>query len=102
MAIGASDTLWGQTKVSAAEAKEHEDLLLAKRIVEIPSNLQMRADYGSRSDSQPEHLGFAARGTASSDTSWLLHKFTYDGSNRVTLRQIAYDSWDNIATATYS
>lgn len=93
--------LTGQTKTSAAESREHEETLYAKRTTEIPSNMQMRAAYSS-TDGLPDYLGFAPRGLASSTTGWLLQKFTYDASRQCTLRQIAYDSWDNRAVATYA
>lgn len=102
MAVGDSYQLNGQVRVSDAEAREHEPQLLAKRFTEIPSNMQMRADYLARTDGNPIYLGYAPKGLASSLGGWLLHKYTYDGSDQCTLRQIAYDSWDNRATASYS
>lgn len=90
--------LEGATKVSSAEAREHEGAIFAKRVTEIPSNLQMRVEYTS---GQPLYTGYAPKGVASSTGGWLLQKFTYS-SGQVTLRQIAYDSWDNRATASYS
>lgn len=94
MALGTSDILTGQTKVSAAEAAEFEQLLSAKRTTEIPTNLQLRADYLARTDGLPTYMGYAPKGLASSSTGWLLQKFTYDASSQCTLRQIAYNSWD--------
>lgn len=100
--IGETEILTGQTKVTSAEAIEHETLLKAKRYTEIPSNHQIRCDYSDRTDGQPTYIGFAPRSLASSTSGWLLQKFTYDGSSQCTLRQIAYDSWDNRASATYA
>lgn len=94
MAVGDSYQLTGQTRVSDAEAREHEPLILANRSTEIPSNNQIRCDYLARTDGQPTYIGFAPRGLAVGTTGWLLQKFTYDGSNQCTLRQIAYSSWD--------
>lgn len=99
--LGQDEKLTGQTKISAAEAIELEVDLKAKRITEIPSNMQMRAEYTS-TDGLPDYLGFAPRGLAVGTTGWLLQKFTYDGSRQCTLRQSAYDSWNNRATASYS
>jgi hypothetical protein len=99
--IGETEVLNGQVRVTAAEAIEHETDLKAKRFTEIPSNMQMRAQYSS-TDGLPDYLGFAPKGLASGATGWLLQKFTYDGSRQCTLRQIAYDSWTNVATASYS
>lgn len=100
--IGTSETLNGQTRLSAAEAIEHETEIKAKRTIQIPPNQQMRADYDVRTDGQPVYLGFAPRGLAAGTDGWLLYKFTYDGSNQCTLRQVAYDDWTNRATATYA
>ncbi len=44
------------------------------------------------------YAGFAVRGLAQASAGWTLIKFTYDGNNNVTQRQIAYDSWNNRAT----
>lgn len=102
MAIGDAYKVWGQAPVSDAEAREHEALLCAKRFVEIPSNLQMRADYLLRTDGQPTYLGFGPRSLASSDKGWIIQRFTYDVNGQCTLRQIAWDSWDNRDGATYA
>lgn len=99
--LGQSEITNGQVRISAAEAIELEVDLKAKRITEIPSNMQMRGAYSS-TDGLPDYLGFAPRGLATNTTGWLLQKFTYDGSRQCTLRQIAYDTWDNRASATYA
>jgi len=99
--IGTSDTLYGEMRVSAAEQAEYESALYAKRITEIPSNMQMRVAYNA--DGTTLYAGYAPRGLAASTNGWLIQKFTYDASKRVTLRQIAYDNWDNKAgTAVYA
>ena len=59
--------------------------------------MQMRCDYDVRTDGQPVYLGFAPKGLDASADGWLIHKFTYDVSDRVTVRQIAYDIWDDRA-----
>ena len=102
MNIGDTFVPEGAIKPSAIEADCYESKVSAHRYTEIPSNLQMRADYDTRTDEQPVYLGFGPKGLAVGTTGWLLQKFTYDGSNRVTLRQIAYDKWDNRTTASYS
>ena len=102
MGIGDSYQPAGQTQASEVEADTYEQRISASRITEIPSNLQLRADYDIRTDGQPVYLGFGARSLAAATTGWLLQKFTYDSSGYVTLRQIAYDSWNNRATATYA
>lgn len=100
--IGDVELLTGQVRITAAEAIEHETELKAKRFTEIPSNMQMRADYDGETDGLPLYLAFAPRGLASSTDGWLIQKFTYDGSRQATLRQIAYGNWDNRTSETYS
>jgi len=102
MALGDNFTASGSLKVTAAEEREHQATLYAKRMTEIPSDLQQRLDYVSRTDGQPIYIGFGPRSLASSTNGWLIHKFTYDGSNFLTLRQTAFDTWDNRASATYA
>lgn len=65
-------------------------------------NSQMFVDYDTRTDGQPVYVGYASRGVASSTASWTLFKLTYNASDYVTSRQVAYDSWDNRASATYA
>ena len=73
-------------------------------LVLIPYDLVSQAFYDDdgRPDKQPVYIGFANRGVAQSDGDWLLHKNEYNDAGRITSRQIAYDSWDNRATATYA
>lgn len=96
--LGNTEILNGQVRISAAEAIELEVDLKAKRTTEIPTNMQMRVDYNGLTDGLPKFLGFAPRGLASSASGWLIQQFTYDGSRQATLRQCAYDAWDNRAT----
>lgn len=104
MAIGDGYTLSGQTKVSDAEHREHESQLLAKRVVDIPNDLQNFLDYSIRTDSQPVYVGFAPKGLAEGTAGWLLYKFTYESSSdnaRLTKKQCAYGNWTNRASETY-
>lgn len=101
-AINQSWTPSGEIKSTGVEKDEYEIALGAKRTTEIPSNMQMRADYDGQTDGLPKYMGYAPRSLASSATGWLLQKFTYDGSRQCTLRQIAYGIWDNRATETYA
>ena len=73
----------------------------ATKTFDIPDNLQLRADYEARTDGQPVYSGRALLGTATSSETWIIYKFTYDGSDQITLRQTAYGAWDNRATLTY-
>lgn len=96
-------------KVTIAEWEEHvhpfgDTKFAAKNIVQYlpPAYLsQKRLDYDTRSDDNPVYVGFNTRTAATSDSDWILQKLTYDSSNRVTLVQIAQDSWDNRTGASY-
>jgi len=90
----------GSHRVSVAEEREHDSDVLAKRFVEIPSNLQMKVEYNA--DKTTKYVGYGARGLATSATGWLLQYFEYNATKQVTSRTIAYDSWDNRASATYA
>ena len=101
--MGLNDSLGamqGSVRVSVAEEREHDGDIQAKRIIEIPSNLQQRISYNG--DLQAQYVGFGARGLASDVDGWLLQKFTYDANKQMTLRQIAYGNWDNRASETYA
>lgn len=77
----------------------------AKMVIEpfpAGSFTQKRLDYDVRTDDNPVYVGFNVREKGTSDERWIIQKLTYDGSDRVTLIQIAIDSWDNRSTATYS
>jgi len=92
----------GQTKPDAISVDSYEHDLFAQRWTEIPSNLQMRAEYTTDGgETVPLYLGFAPRGLAAGTDGWLLQKFTYDGSGNVTLRQIAYGNWTGRAGLSY-
>lgn len=84
----------GAVKPSSLEQANFEPNLSAGRITEIPTNMQMRADYLLVTDGLPTYMGYAPKGLATSTTGWLLQKFTYDVNRQCTLRQIAYGSWD--------
>lgn len=77
--------------------REHEVALFAKRMTEVPTNMQARFIYTS---GQAVNAGYAPRGHAESADGWLLHKYTY-ASGLMTKRQIAYDSWTNATLACY-
>jgi len=91
----------GAVKPDAVLLDGYEHNLSALRITEISSNQQMRAAYSS-TDGLPDYTGNAPKGLADSTTGWLLKKFTYDANRQCTLIQIAYDSWTNRASASYS
>lgn len=68
----------------------------------MPTPLQMELDYGSRTDGQPVYKGNAVSGVATSTASWIIAKYTYDGSNNILTKTTAYGSWDNRASLTYA
>jgi YD repeat-containing protein len=88
----------GNIKPSSIEQATLETDLSAVRTSEIPSSQQMRCDYVGRTDGNPVYIGWGPRGLATSSEGWIIHKYTYDGDDQVTIRQIAYDAWDNHAT----
>jgi hypothetical protein len=90
----------GQTKPDAIAVDGYESALFAARITEIPSNMGMRVAYDGSGNA--EYVGFAPRGLAEGTDGWLLQKFTYDGSNRCTKREIAYGNWTNRASESYA
>jgi len=96
--------------VSPTDLEEHVHpygvgTFAAKNVVQpIPPafSSQKRIDYDGRSDDNPVYVGFNVSGKIASDTNWVIQKVTYDVSNRVTLVQVATDSWDNRGSALYS
>jgi len=84
--------------------REHETALFAKRMTEIPSNMQMRVDYNFPNKTQ-RYIGYAAKGIATSATGWLIQQILYSLAsfpNQPSARTIAYGIWDDRATETYT
>lgn len=101
MALGTGTQISGSTKPSSLEVDGYEPNVFAHRFTQIETNQQGRWDY--QGGTLVVYSGFAPKGLATSAQGWLLQKFTYDGNNNVTQRQIAYDAWDNRSTtASYS
>jgi hypothetical protein len=99
MANELTEKPYGSTRVSVAEEREHEVPLMAKRIVEVPSDMQARWVYDGSNNCI--YAAYAARGLAESAQGWLLHKYTWVGTN-CTKREIAYDSYQNYLIASYA
>jgi hypothetical protein len=99
--IGSSTQLSGAVKPDAISVDSYEPLLFAKRVTDIPSNMQKRLDYGARTDDNPVYVGFGAKGLTEGAEGWLLYYLEYDGSNRLTKLTIAYGDWTTRTTATY-
>lgn len=102
MPLGDSYKLWGQGSVSDAESREHQASLFAKRTVHLPSDFKVRYDYDGRTDGQPVYIGYAPKASLTSDAVWIVHKFTYDGSDNATERNTQFTSWDSRASGTYN
>lgn len=74
----------------------------AAAVRDFQSDFIILQDYDVRTDGNPIYVGFAPRGTPTSDLSWTIYYFVYDGNAQMTSRTTAYDSWDNRVTATYN
>lgn len=89
----------GASSPSSIEVDEFQASIHAKRVTTIPSDLQLRMDYDGSGNLI--YVGTGTRSLAASDTGWAINKFTWTGGN-LTLKQTAYDAWDNRASATYA
>ena len=99
MALGDNNPVWGQHKVSGAEAAEHQATIFAKRVCDIPNDLQERHAYDG--SNQVEYSGYAPRGLAEGTDGWMLHKYTWSGGN-MTTKQVAFGNWTNRASESYT
>ena len=99
MTYGTEKHFNGAVKPSSIEQELYDDMIKACRYTEIPTNLIMRIEY---SDNNAIYVGFAAHGMAEGTNGWLIHKFTYDGNNNVTARNISYGNWTDRASLTYN
>lgn len=90
----------GATKPDSISVDSYEKTLFARRVTDIPSNLQIQIEYNGAGNEL--YVGYGARGLATNQTGWLIYKFTYDGSNRVTARQSAFTSWTLRASGSYA
>ena len=60
-------------------------------------NRTTKFDYGARTDGQPEYIGHAIKGTATSSIGWVIFKYTYaSSSNDANVTQIdsSGGAWD--------
>ena len=93
-----NEDLTGNTHPSSAEHAEHDLDVIAKRLVEIPSNLKMRVIYNS--DRTVDIDGYAPRGLDEGTSGWLLRKFSYS-NQQIVSRTIAYGAWSLASTYTF-
>ena len=63
-------------------------------------NNQNLTDYDA--NNRIQYRGIATKGTPTSATSWVLHKYTYNAKGQVTKDALAYGSWDLKTTSSYS
>ena len=78
--------------------KEHDSLLLGKRVVDVGTDDQMIID---ESVTNTTYIGRAGRGVATATTGWLLTKIVKSGTTTTITH--AVDAWDNaLTTAVYS
>lgn len=96
---GRGDSFEGARKPTAIEVSGYEPDVFAHRHMVVESNQQARWEYDGSGNTI--YAGWGARGLATSSYGWLLQKITYVGNNP-TVRQIAYDSWDNRVGASYA
>ena len=99
MGIGNENEEYGHTRATNIEQLEYEKELWAKRITEVPSNMQARYSYDGSNNLI--YAGYAPKGLAEGTDGWLLQKYTYDGSNNVTERKIYYGNWTAKGTYTF-
>ena len=71
--------------------------------------LRILLDYDGRSDEQPVYVGYAEPSSTSDEPVWKIMRCTYDGSNRLIIRDWALTEgradfknvYDNRASLTY-
>ncbi len=97
--IGQPRSFSGAVKPDAISQDSYEPDLFAKRVVEIPSNMQLFSQNDS--DGDPMYIGYATMGLGESQDGWLLQKITYDANKTISKRQIAYGNWTNRILYTY-
>lgn len=100
MALGTNKDLAGAVKPSSIEYDGYEGDLFAHRFTEVPSNMKMRVAYDGSGNAQ--YVGYAPTGLAEGTDGWLLFKYTYDGSNRCTQKDVAYGNWTARTGYTYN
>ena len=78
----------GSVKPTSIEQDGFEAAVSAHRMMEVPSPLIQRLDYGANTDGQPDYLGYAPSGLAEGTNGWLLFKFTYDANRQMTAKNV--------------
>lgn len=77
------------------------DPVLLEHIRDQKPTVDIRFDYGTRTDRNPVYVGRAAPGTATSDDGWWIQRYTYStdssGNARPDLVQVRTGAWDDRA-----
>jgi len=82
---------------SNAENREHEDSLFAKRIMDVPTNQQIKVEW---SGSDAVYVGYAPKGLAEATDGWLLWNISWV-SNLPVSKLTAYGNWTGRALETF-
>lgn len=99
MGLGDTDKMTGQVKPSAIEVASFDDQVHAIRSIPMPLKMQERHEYDG--SGQITYSGYAKPGIDTSDSYWMIFKYTWSDGN-VTVKQVATGvAWDDRATVTY-
>lgn len=88
---------WART-ISDFHKRQRAAHSWATNTMPIASDFQVRIEYDGNDN--PQYIGYAPKGSASSADVWIVYFLTYSGTN-MTLKQTAYGSWDNRASLSY-
>lgn len=70
----------------------------AARVVDIPAKVQMLLEYDV--DDNVIYKGIAARGSATTDSGWLIFKYTWSSGNCTEIKT-ADGAWDDRSSLVY-
>ncbi len=65
-----------------------------QQVVTLDSPLEVRLDYGTRTDGNPVRVGKAAMGTSTTSATWTIQSLTYDSSARLTGVHVSIGGWE--------
>lgn len=72
-----------------------------QEIVLATATDETKFDYDGRTDSNPVYVGKHTQGASTADADWIIQKFTYDSSDRVTRIETLQGAWDNRASLSW-
>lgn len=96
--FGTPDRFVGADKPSSIEQSEHNNTMSTKNVSEVPSDMKKRFAYDGSNN--PEYIGVAPKGTATSAAVWMIQKLAYTATYLYSI-DIAYGSWDGRAALSY-